>query len=171
MAAHRVHAEDHGEARRALAPDEREPPRLGLDHAPFAPARAAAARLTPRLHLLARAPVAADTLEVAARRLVAPELGQRALEAPHLGLALPAARPPARACGSRTTCSPSRTRPCRGRARRAPRSGARGRAGAPRGGAPRRPGVPGSPTARARTRRGTRCPRARHRSRGPPRPA
>ena len=70
MAADRVHAQNHREARRALAPHEREPPRLGLRRGALAAATALARRLPARLHLLARPPVAADASEIAARRLV-----------------------------------------------------------------------------------------------------
>src|SRR5262249_35574745 len=56
----RVHAEDHREARRALAADEREPPGLGLGPPALTAASPPAQRLPPRLHLLARAAVAAD---------------------------------------------------------------------------------------------------------------
>src|SRR5439155_103446 len=52
VAADRVHAEDHGETRRALAPDERQTSRLRLDDATL-PRAGAASRGTPaRLHFL-----------------------------------------------------------------------------------------------------------------------
>src|SRR5438552_14520060 len=70
MAADRVHAQNHREARRALAPHEREPPRLGLRRGALAAATALARCLPARLHLLARPPVAADASEIAARSLV-----------------------------------------------------------------------------------------------------
>src|SRR5205814_623657 len=65
-----VHADDHGQARRALAPHQRQPSRLGLRRHALAAAAAAAERLAPRLDLLPRAAIPADAREVATRRLV-----------------------------------------------------------------------------------------------------
>src|SRR5256885_1526540 len=88
VAADRVDAEDQRQLWPALAPDERQPARLGLRDGAFAPAPAAAERAASRLRLRARAPVAPDALEVAARRRVALDLRERRLEGLDLGLHL-----------------------------------------------------------------------------------
>src|SRR5207253_3801073 len=78
----------HGQARGALAPHQRQPPRLGLRRRALAAPPAPAERLPPRLHLLPRAPVAADAGEVAAGRLVDARALERVLQRADLGLHL-----------------------------------------------------------------------------------
>src|SRR6266545_2921902 len=86
--ADRMDAEHHREGRRPAAPDQHETPRLRLRDGALSTPRPAAQRLTTRLDLLARAPVAADALKVAARCGVAPQLLERGLESVDVGLDL-----------------------------------------------------------------------------------
>src|SRR5262245_32623098 len=67
MPADAVHAEDQPERRTAATPHEHQPSGFGLDHGALTAPPAATGRLPPLLHLLTRAPVAPDALELAAR--------------------------------------------------------------------------------------------------------
>src|SRR6185503_6261104 len=88
MTADGVHAEDHGQARRTLAPDHGQPAGLGFHRRALAAAPPAPGRVAARVHLLSRAAIAPDAREVSARRLVAPRLGQRDLDVLRLVLHL-----------------------------------------------------------------------------------
>src|SRR5262249_2637288 len=88
VAADRMNAEDHGETRRALAPNERQTARLRLDDAALPRAGAASRGAPARLHFLPRRAVAPEAGKAAARGREGPPPGQRALQPAPLGLAL-----------------------------------------------------------------------------------
>src|SRR5207244_11184958 len=80
MAADRVNAENQRQLRPAPPPHEDQAPGLGLDDSALAATAAAAARPPPHLDLLAHPAIAADPLEVSARRRERARLGERPLE-------------------------------------------------------------------------------------------
>src|SRR5262245_51955157 len=88
VAADAVNAQDEGERRSALAPDESQPSGLGLQHGTLTTAGAAPERLTMLLDLVADLAIAADTREIPARRLVRERRSQGRIEAGDLGLQL-----------------------------------------------------------------------------------
>src|SRR5215467_9403528 len=92
MAADRVDPEHQRQGRRPTPPHQHEPARLGLGHRALGALAALAApapeRVAPRLDLLARTPVAADSLEVAAGRRITAQLLERGFQVAHVRLDL-----------------------------------------------------------------------------------
>src|SRR5262245_23840814 len=88
MAAHRVHAQDEGQAGPPPPPYQRQPPRLGLDDSPLAAVPALAHGMAARLRLGPGSTIPADAREITAGSRILPCFGQGVLDRLHVRLYL-----------------------------------------------------------------------------------